>query len=56
MAAALVLVVVANTFGQIKLNAWHGSFFDALERRSISALGDQLIVFPISIFRPTRGN
>lgn len=45
MAAALVLVVVANTFGQIKLNAWHGSFFDALERRSISALGDQLIVF-----------
>jgi putative ATP-binding cassette transporter len=45
MAAALVVVVVANALGQIKLNAWQGSFFDALERRSFSALGDELIAF-----------
>jgi putative ATP-binding cassette transporter len=49
MAATLVVVVVANAFGQIKLNAWHGSFFDALERRSFSALGDQLIAFLIIV-------
>jgi putative ATP-binding cassette transporter len=45
MSAGLFVVVVANALGQIKLNAWHGSFFDALERRSFAALGDQLIVF-----------
>ncbi len=28
MAAALVLVILVNTFGQIKLNAWFGAFYD----------------------------
>jgi vitamin B12/bleomycin/antimicrobial peptide transport system ATP-binding/permease protein len=45
MGAGLVAVVVANSVGQIRLNAWHGSFFDALERRSFSALGGQLLIF-----------
>jgi vitamin B12/bleomycin/antimicrobial peptide transport system ATP-binding/permease protein len=49
MAAALVVVVIGNSLGQIKLNAWHGSFFDALERRSFGALGDQLIGFLIIV-------
>jgi putative ATP-binding cassette transporter len=49
LSAALVVIVVANTFGQIKLNSWHGSFFDALENRSIIALGDQLIIFLVIV-------
>ena len=49
MAAALVAVVVINAFAQIKLNAWQGSFFDALERRSFSALGDQLVAFLVIV-------
>jgi putative ATP-binding cassette transporter len=47
LAVALVVVVVSNTFGQIKLNAWHGTFYDALERRSLSALFDQVVLFLI---------
>lgn len=45
LAAGLVAVVVANTVGQIKLNIWQGSFFDTLEARSFSALGQELITF-----------
>lgn len=45
LAATLLLVVLANTFGQIRLNAWHGTFYDALEKRSLSALGDQVVLF-----------
>ena len=47
LAIALVAVVLSNTFGQIKLNAWHGTFYDALEKRSLSALLDQVILFLI---------
>ncbi len=47
LAVALLIVVLSNTFGQIKLNAWHGTFYDALEQRSLSALGDQVILFLI---------
>ena len=42
MTAGLVCVVVANTFGQIKLNAWHGAFYDALEQRSLPGIGTQV--------------
>jgi len=47
MALGLLTVVIANTFGQIRLNAWHGSFYDALEQRSLPALGDQIVAFLI---------
>jgi len=45
MAAGLLAVVLANTFGQIKLNAWHGAFYDALEQKSLPALGNQIVAF-----------
>jgi len=47
MALGLLTVVIANTFGQIRLNAWHGAFYDALEQRSLPALGDQIVAFLI---------
>lgn len=47
MALGLLAVVLANTFGQIKLNAWHGAFYDALEQRSLPALGNQIVAFLI---------
>jgi putative ATP-binding cassette transporter len=45
MTGGLVCVVVANTVGQIKLNAWHGAFYDALEQRSLPGIGSQVVVF-----------
>src|SRR5262245_15366977 len=45
LATALVVVVCAVAFGQIKLNMWNGSFLDTLEHRTFSTLGGQLIRF-----------
>src|SRR5262249_25984646 len=45
LATALVVVVCAVAYGQIKLNAWNGSFLDTLEHRTFSTLGGQLIRF-----------
>ena len=47
MTCGLLCVVIGNTFGQIRLNAWHGAFYDALEQRSLVTLGNQIIVFLI---------
>jgi vitamin B12/bleomycin/antimicrobial peptide transport system ATP-binding/permease protein len=45
MAAGVALVILANAFGQIKLNAWLGSFYDTLVQRSLSTLAHELLVF-----------
>jgi vitamin B12/bleomycin/antimicrobial peptide transport system ATP-binding/permease protein len=45
LAAGIVLVICANSVGQIRLNAWQGAFFDALEQRALAAFGGQLLVF-----------
>lgn len=45
LAAGVVAVVCANAAGQIRLNAWHGAFFDALEQRAIDVFWVQLLVF-----------
>lgn len=45
LAAGVVAVVCANAAGQIRLNAWHGAFFDALEQRAIDVFWVQLAVF-----------
>jgi putative ATP-binding cassette transporter len=45
MAGLLVAVVVANTVGQIKLNAWQGSFFDTLQMRALALLIDEVVTF-----------
>ena len=42
LATALVVVVCAVAFGQIKLNAWNGSFLDTLEHRTFENLGAEI--------------
>jgi putative ATP-binding cassette transporter len=49
LALGLFIVVCANTYGQIRLNFWNGSFYDTLERRSFWALGDELLTFLIIV-------
>ncbi len=45
MAGLMVIVVIANTVGQIKLNTWLGTFYDTLSERSYMALWEQLTIF-----------
>jgi vitamin B12/bleomycin/antimicrobial peptide transport system ATP-binding/permease protein len=47
LAIAIVAVVLATTYGQIELNAWQKSFWDALGIRSLQAVRDQVVVFLI---------
>ena len=42
---AIVAVVAATAFGQIKLNAWNQPFYDALAHRDLEAFLSQLWVF-----------
>ena len=42
---ALVAVIGATAFGQIKLNAWNQPFYDALSRKDLGGFFAQLIVF-----------
>ncbi len=44
-AGVIVLIVAANTVGQIRLNRWQGSFFDAIGQRNFPAFVEQLKVF-----------
>jgi putative ATP-binding cassette transporter len=49
LAAGIVLVVCANSVGQIRLNAWQGAFFDAVEQRDLASFGTQLLVFGLIV-------
>ena len=49
LAAGIVLVICANSVGQIRLNAWQGAFFDAIEQRDLSSFGTQLGVFGLIV-------
>jgi putative ATP-binding cassette transporter len=49
LAGLLLAVVCASTFGQIKLNAWIGSFYDTLEQRSFWALGNEVLTFLVIV-------
>jgi len=45
LAAALVAVIGATAYMQIRLNAWNQPFYDALTRKDTSGVVGQLIVF-----------
>lgn len=45
LAAASFVVIVATAIGQILLNRWNRPFYDAIERRDLTAFLDQLLVF-----------
>ena len=47
LGAALVLVIAATAFGQIKLNAWNQPFYNALQRRDLHGFLVQLVIFCI---------
>ncbi len=47
MAAALVAVVGATAYAQIRLNAWNRPFYNALTRKDIPAFVEQLGVFAV---------
>jgi putative ATP-binding cassette transporter len=49
LALILLAVVGANTYGQVRLNAWSGSFYDTLAQRSWWALGNELLTFLIIV-------
>src|SRR5579872_2245425 len=45
LAAVLLVVIVATTYGQIRLNRWNKPFYDALSRRDFTDFLFQLGVF-----------
>ncbi len=45
LATGIAAVLTVNMFGQIRLNEWNGSFFDALAQRDFSGLGHELLMF-----------
>ncbi|HZD54092.1 MAG TPA: ABC transporter ATP-binding protein/permease, partial [Woeseiaceae bacterium] len=47
--AAITFVLVANMFGQVRLNEWNGAFFDAVEQRNAEAFLWQLVVFLVIV-------
>jgi vitamin B12/bleomycin/antimicrobial peptide transport system ATP-binding/permease protein len=49
LAAALVAVVCILAYGQIRLNAWNGAFYDLLARRSFADLGSELAIFLVIV-------
>jgi vitamin B12/bleomycin/antimicrobial peptide transport system ATP-binding/permease protein len=49
IAVGIVVVVCANTAGQIRLNVWQGAFYDALEQKHMLAFVHQLLVFAVIV-------
>ena len=47
--ASVIVIIAANTYGQIKLNVWQGDFYDAIGKRDIPAFVQQLEVFGLIV-------
>jgi putative ATP-binding cassette transporter len=47
LGVAIVLVIAAIAFGQIRLNAWNQPFYNALQRRDFHGFFFQLVIFSI---------
>jgi len=45
LGVALVVIVSATAYGQIRLNAWNKPFYDALARKELSEVIEQVLVF-----------
>ncbi|HVL70361.1 MAG TPA: ABC transporter ATP-binding protein/permease [Beijerinckiaceae bacterium] len=45
LSVAIVIVLVGNMIGQVRLNTWNGAFFDALEQRNSPVFFWQFAVF-----------
>lgn len=42
---AIIVTILLNMVGQVRLNQWNGSFFDAIGRKDVSAFLYQLLIF-----------
>lgn len=49
LSIAIVVVLIGNMVGQVRLNQWNGAFFDAVEKRDTSAFFHQLLVFLVIV-------
>ena len=49
LALGIMLVICFNMVGQVRLNAWQGDFFDALEQRQLDELLRQVLIFLLII-------
>ena len=49
LTSGIVVVLCATAVGQIRLNLWQGSFYDALEQKDLSAFTHQVVVFAIIV-------
>jgi vitamin B12/bleomycin/antimicrobial peptide transport system ATP-binding/permease protein len=47
LGVALVIVIGATAFAQIRLNAWNQPFYDAIQRKELDEFLQQLIVFAV---------
>ena len=47
LGVAIVAVIGATAFGQVRLNAWNQPFYDALTRKDLTEFLDQLTVFGV---------
>ena len=45
LVAGVFAVLILNIFGQIYLNRWQRSFFDAIEKKDLGLIGQELLVF-----------
>ena len=45
--AALLTIILVTAYGQVRLNQWNAPFYNALERRDLTAFLDELKVFVI---------
>lgn len=45
LAGGILLMLIGNMFGQIRLNDWNGDFFDAIAKKNFVALAHQLLLF-----------
>nr|WP_232372641.1 ABC transporter ATP-binding protein/permease [Acuticoccus mangrovi] len=47
ISGAILLVIIANTVAQVRLNTWNGDFYGAIEKRDFATFLNQLVVFLI---------
>jgi len=45
LSGGILVVLVANVVGQIQLNGWNGSFFDAIAQKNLPQIWRQLLMF-----------
>ncbi len=45
LSLGIIFVLIANVTGQIQLNSWNGSFFDAIAQKNLPEIWRQLLIF-----------